>query len=147
MVTNSFSTPPLPVKQNKYAKLEHIASFSFFSLVVAGNESARVYVRALIGKSNGIDKRCMFIGLKCIIFFGGGVLVMFFALVKIYSGQTSVESVKVTPSRRSARCCQKQKLNPIFLNGKPFLLTEGRSQSAQSCISVYFYCQKAKAHC
>lgn len=112
MVTNSFSTPPLPVKQNKYAKLEHIASFSFFSpLVVAGNESARVYVRVLIEKSNGIDKRCIFIGLKCIVFWGG-VLVMFFAVVKIYSGQTSVESVKVTPSRRSARCCQKTETKP-----------------------------------
>lgn len=68
MVTNSFPTPPLPVKQNKYAKLEHIASFSFFSpLVVAGNESARVYARVLIEISNGIDKRCMFIEVYCFL--------------------------------------------------------------------------------
>lgn len=99
---------------------------------MAGNESARVYVRVLIEKSNGIDKRCMFIGLKCIVFWG--VLVMFFAVVKIYSGQTSVESVKVTPGRRSARCCQKTEAKPDLFEHETVFAHWG---SIPKCTELY----------
>lgn len=89
MVTNRCFTLALPVKQNKYC------SFFLSSPHLAGSESARTYARVLIRNNNNkkkpihLDKRCMSYSDSIL---GGMLQVLFIVSVKVYSGQTSVES-------------------------------------------------------
>lgn len=71
---------------------------------------------------------------------------MFFAVVKIYSGQTSVESVKVTPHRRSARCCQKTETKTDLFRQETFFCSLRVDPKVHRVVSRCIFIVRKRRH-